>query len=329
MAGYLLRRALAAVPTLLGISLLAFAVLSLLPADPVLTWSEAGAPLSAEGMERLRRELGTDRSPVRRYADWLAGAARLDFGTSLREARPVLDLVGEALPWTLLLNLCAVAAIYGLGLPIGWAASRRPGGILDRSSRGLLIAVYVVPPFAAALLLQRLLSVRLRLLPLQGVAAGDATGPAAAAFDLALHLLLPTLCLALSGWAFAAHFARAAFRSLLAPGPLAAARARGISGWRLARHFAPNAAAPFVTLLGAIVPALLAGSVVVEEIFSWPGLGRLMLRSVEGRDYPVVLALMMLSASAVLAGQLLIDLIYPALDPRLRDVVAREASRRD
>ena len=325
MAGYLLRRVLAAIPTLLGISLLAFAVLNVLPADPVLTWTEAGAPMSAEAMERLRAELGTERSAAARYADWLLHVAQLDFGRSLRDSRPVLDLVGEALPWTLLLNLCAVAAIYGLGLPIGWAGSRRPGGSLDRLARGLLIVVYVVPPFAAALLLQRVFAVRLRILPLQGVAADDATGPAGQAIDLALHLALPTLCLALSGWAFAAHFASATFRTLFAAGPLAAARARGLSGFRLAWHFAPNAAAPFVSLLGAIIPGLLAGSVVVEEIFSWPGMGRLLLRAVEGRDYPVVLTLMLLSAGAVLAGQMLIDLLYPALDPRLREVVGAQA----
>lgn len=328
MGSYLLRRALAAVPTLFGISLLSFAILNVLPADPVLTWSEAGAPLSAEGMERLRRELGTDRSAAARYVDWLGQALRLDFGRSLRDARPVLDHVRETLPWTLLLNLCAALLIYGLGVPIGWAGSRRPGGGADRAARAALIVVSVVPPFAAALLLQRLLAVRWRILPLQGVATGEASGAAGQVLDLALHLVLPTLCLALSGWAFAAHFARAAFRTLLSAGPLSAARARGLSRWRLARHFAPNAAAPFVSLLGAIVPGLLAGSVVVEEIFSWPGLGRLLLRSVEGRDYPVVLTLMLMSASAVLAGQLLIDLVYPALDPRLREVMGQEAARR-
>jgi len=328
MAGYFLRRVLGIVPTLLGVSLLAFGLLNVLPSDPVLIWSEAGAPMSAEGMERLRRELETDRTIAARYGDWLLHAAQLDFGRSLRDSRPVLEHVGEALPWTLLLNLSAVLAIYGLALPLGWAGSRRPGGVPDRAARCLLIVAYVVPPFAAALLLQRLFSVRLRILPLQGVTGGEAAGGAREAIDLALHLVLPTLCLALSGWAFAAHFARATFRTLLDAGHLAAARSRGLAGLRLAWHFAPNAAAPFVSLLGAIVPGLLAGSVVVEEIFSWPGMGRLLLRSVDGRDYPVVLALLLFSAAAVLLGQLLIDLIYPALDPRLRDVIGSEASVR-
>jgi peptide/nickel transport system permease protein len=329
MAGYLLRRALAAVPTLLGISILAFSILNVLPSDPVLTWSEAGTPMSAEALERLRHELGTDRPPMARYTDWLLHAVRFDFGRSLRDARPVLDHLGESLPWTLLLNLSATAAIYGLGVPIGWVWARRRAAGLDRLARGLLIVVSVVPSFAAALLLQRLLAVRMRLLPLQGVASGSAAGSAGGAFDLALHLALPTLCLSLSGWAFAAHFSRAAFRSFLAPGQVAAARSRGLSGWRLARHFAPNAAAPFVSLLGGIVPGLLAGSVIVEEIFAWPGVGRLLLRAIDGRDYPVALTLMLLSALAVLAGQLLIDLLHPALDPRLREVMGQEATRGD
>lgn len=328
MAGYFLRRVVGVVPTLLGVSLLAFGLLNVLPSDPVLMWSEAGTPMSAEGMERLRRELGTDRSPAARYGDWLVHAIQLDFGHSLRDARPVTDHVSETLPWTILLNLSAIAAIYGLGLPLGWAGSRRPGGLPDRVARSLLILAYVVPPFAAGLLLQRLFSVRLGLLPLQGVKGGEAIGAVHEVIDLALHLVLPTLCLALSGWAFAAHFARAAFRTLLDAAPLAAARSRGLAGLRLAWHFAPNAAAPFVSLLGAIVPGLLAGSVVVEEIFSWPGMGRLLLHSVDGRDYPVVLALLLFSAAAVLLGQLLIDLIYPMLDPRLRDVIGSEATGR-
>jgi peptide/nickel transport system permease protein len=326
MAGFLLRRLLASLPTLLGITLVAFVILNLLPGDPVLTWSEAGVPMSAEAQARLRQALGSDRAPALRYADWLLSVLRFDLGRSLRDARPVSEVIGEALPWTMLLNLCALAAIYGVGVPLGLLGARRPGSAADRWTRALLLLVFVVPPFASALLLQRLLAVRLGILPLQGPGTGEAHG-AATLFAVASHLVLPATCLALAGWASAARYARAAFLALFPAAALAAARARGLAGLRLARHFAPMAALPFVSLVGAIVPAFVSGSVVVEEIFSWPGVGRLLLRSVEGRDYPVVLTLVLISAIAVLAGQLLVDLLYPALDPRLREGFALEEAR--
>jgi peptide/nickel transport system permease protein len=326
MAGFLLRRLLAALPTLLGITLVAFTILNLLPGDPVLTWSEAGVPMSAEAQARLRAALGTERGAAARYADWILAVVRLDLGQSLRDARPVQEIIGEALPWTLLLNFCAMAAIYGVGLPLGFLGARRPGSPGDRWSRLILLILFVVPPFAAALLLQRLFAVRLGLLPLQGTGLGETTG-LARLLSIALHLVLPVLCLALAAWAYTTRYARAMFRSLFPAGSVSAARARGLSGLHLARHFAPMAALPFVSILGAVVPALVAGSVVIEEAFSWPGLGRLLVRAVEGRDYPVVMALVLLSALTVLAGQLLVDLAYPALDPRLREQVMQDEAR--
>jgi len=326
MTGYILRRALVTLPTLLGITLVAFAILNLLPTDPLLTWSDGTAPLSAEAASRLRDALQPDSGPVTRYATWLFGLLRFDLGRSLRDGRPVTAVLAEALPWTLVLNLSALAAIYAVGLPLGWIGARRRGGAAA-AGRALLLILSVVPPFAAALLLQRLLAVRLGLLPLQGTGAGDAPG-VAAGVDLLRHLVLPTTCLALAGWAYAARYARAAFRAILAPEALAAARARGLHGISLARHFAPNSALPFVWMVAGIVPALVSGSVVIEAIFSWPGLGQVLLRGVEGRDYPLVMALMLLSAVTVLAGQLVADLVLPAIDPRLRDLVARDENVR-
>lgn len=323
MGGFLLRRLLAAVPTLIGVTIVVFTLLSVLPSDPILASSEAGTPLSAEAIERLRAYASPARPAAARYADWLLGIVRLDFGQSLRDARPVADLLLDGLPFTLLLNLCGIAAIYGLSIPLGWAGSRKRGAIADRLADALLLLAAAVPPFAAGMLLQRLFAVRLHLLPLQGVGA-DSGAFWPPLIDLGRHLVLPTFCLALSGWAYATFFCRAAFQTLHAGGFISAARARGLSGLGLLRHLAPNAAAPLLSLVGAIIPGLLAGSVVVEEVFSWPGLGRILLRAIEGRDFPVVMALMLLSAVLVLLGQLLTDLLYPWLDPRLGEVITAE-----
>lgn len=324
MGGYAARRLLLALPTLVGISLLSFLVLAALPGDPIAAGLEGGGPLSAEAETRLRAELGLDRPLVVRYADWLAGAARGDLGRSLRDGRPVAGMLAEALPWTILLNAASIAGIYGLALPLGLLQARRPRSLAGRLADGALVIVSVVPPFVAALLLQALVSVRLGWLPLEGTgagveAAGDSFGLTSSALSVFAHLILPALCLALAGWGFATRYARGAFASALPSTELAAARARGLSGLRLLRHFTPALILPLVWLLGGLVPSLLAGSVVVEEAFSWPGLGRLMVRAVLGRDTPVAMALLLLTACAVLAAQLLVDLLYPALDPRLRE----------
>jgi peptide/nickel transport system permease protein len=307
MAGYFLRRFFAALPTLFGITLLSFLVIVALPGDPALSGVDPGAPLSAEAQARLHAVRPAEASLPVRYADWLLGVARFDLGRSLRDGRPVTELLEETLPFTLLLNLSALVLIYGAAVPAGLASARRPGSRRVQLTETALLVLSAVPPFASALLLQRWLSVRLGLLPLQG-----AGSPA--------HLVLPAFCLAAAGAAYAARQAAAAFGTMFLSGETRAARARGLRGWALARHVLPNALLPFVWLLGGLVPGLLAGSVLVEEAFSWPGAGRLLVRAVSGRDQPVILALLLVSAIAVLLAQILADLLYPVLDPRLRDL---------
>mgnify|MGYP002401875068 FL=1 len=155
--------------------------------------------------------------------------------------------------------------------------------------------------------------------------AATLAGWSGIAWRPAAHLVLPAICLALSGWAFVARYARAVFRSALGRQFLAAARARGLSRTRALGHAAAWAAVPFVTLLATILPGLAGGSVIVEQVFSWPGVGRLYLRAIEGRDAPVVLGITLLSAVLVLAANLAVDLLYALADPRIRDRFSGEA----
>jgi len=324
MIPFLVRRALSSVPTLLGISVLTFAILNLLPNDPIQVWS-GGGYYSAEAVEHLRSELRLQQTPAARYASWGLALLRGDLGRSMRDGRPVAAVIASALPWTLLLNLCSVILIYGVAVPFGLFGASSPGSMADRLGRALLILQYAVPSFAAALLLQQWFAVRLGWLPLQGVPDRAATvlGTTAA---LARHLLLPTICLALSGWALVARYARAAFRSALGREFLAVARAKGLSRLRASGHVVANTAVPFITLLATIVPGLAGGSVIVEQIFSLPGVGRLYLTSIEARDYPVVVGLTLLSAVLVLAGHLLVDVLYLVVDPRIRSGLLDERS---
>ncbi len=320
MIPFLVRRILALVPTLIGITLLTFLILNLLPADPLRTWSTGGPVPSAEARARLRAELRADEGPGARYLSWSLALLRGDLGQSLRDGRPVGQVVAEALPWTIVLNGCAILLIYGLAVPFGLLGGMAPGSAFDRLGSGLLLALYSLPSFAAALLLQEAFSVRLGLLPLQGTASAGATASVAGAtLDHLRHLILPTVCLALMGWAFVARYARAAFRAVAGNNFIAVVRSKGLSRRGAARHIVANTAVSLLTHVAAIIPGLVGGSVIVEQVFSWPGLGRLYLSSIEGRDYPVVLGLTLLSAVAVLGGQFVVDLLYMAADPKLRD----------
>jgi peptide/nickel transport system permease protein len=316
MISFLLRRVLSSVPTLVGITLLTFFLLNLLPNDPVQVWS-GGGYYSAEAVEHLRSELRLQQGPAARYASWGLALLRGDLGRSMRDGRPVAGVIASALPWTLLLNCCSVILIYGVAVPFGLFGASSPGSIADRLGRAVLILLFAVPSFAAALLLQQWFAVRLGWLPLQGVPDRMATA-AGTTLALARHLLLPTLCLAISGWALVARYARAAFRSDLGREFVAVARAKGLSRLRASMHLVANSAVPFVTLLATIVPGLVGGSVIVEQIFSLPGVGRLYLTSIDSRDYPVVVGLTLLSAVLVLAGHLLVDILYLVVDPRIR-----------
>ncbi|MFQ5877169.1 MAG: ABC transporter permease [Acidobacteriota bacterium] len=328
MTAFLARRILSVVPTLVGISLLTFLILNLIPSDPLLTWSSAGTAPSADELDHLREELRADRGPVARYLDWVVAVMSGDLGRSLRDGRPVTGVIAESLPWTLLLNLTAVLLIYGVAIPFGFLGASSPGSAADRVGGWVLLALYALPSFAAALVLQEVLSVRLHLLPLQGVGdPGISASVVARAIDLLRHLALPAACLALSGWAFVARYARAVFRSALGSEHLVMARAKGLSRLRASLHVLASSAVPLVTLLAAILPGLVGGSVIIEQVFSWPGLGRLYLGSVLARDYPVVLGLTLLSASAVLAGQLVVDVLYLVVDPRTRTGLLPERAR--
>ncbi len=326
MSGYLARRIASALPTLLGITLLAFLLLRVLPARPGSAGREEGM-VSAEAMARVRAAAPAAVSPAAGYAVWISGLVHGDLGRSEHDGRPVTTVLGEALPWTLLLNGTALLIIYGLAVPFGLLSAAAPGSRFDRLGGAFLIGVYALPSFAAGLLLQQWVAVRWNLLPLQGppdIPAG--TGWWQAVGTTLAHATLPAVCLALSGWAFVARYARAVFRSALGRQFLTAARARGLSRTRVVAHAALWAAVPFVTLLATILPGLAGGSVVVEQIFSWPGVGRLYLGAIETRDTPVILGLTLLSALLVLAANLIVDLLYAVVDPRIRERLEGEPS---
>lgn len=321
LSRYLVRRILLAIPTLFGIVVLVFLLLHLAPGSPASSGSaESGRRVSAAAREEMRRLYGLDRPLPERFGSWIGRVVRFDLGESFVDRRPVSDRIREALPATLALNGLALLLTLGIAVPLGVAAGGRPEGPFDRVSSVALFALYSMPVFWAALLLQSLLSVELGWLPLYGVSSDGAPAGIAGLGDRLAHLALPVTCLTYGSLAFLARIVRAGVVDARSQVYFTAALARGVSRrTALWRHAFRNALLPVITLLGLILPGLLSGSVIVERIFAWPGLGRLYFDSILSRDYPVVLGLSLLGAVATLAATLAADVAYAFADPRVRE----------
>ncbi|HKD17113.1 MAG TPA: ABC transporter permease [Thermoanaerobaculia bacterium] len=320
MIRYVGRRLLLAVPTLFGISVIVFVLLHLAPGTPGAGGAESLRRVSGKAAEEMRRLYGLDRPLPEQFARWLGRVVRLDLGESFVDHRPVGERIREALPNTIVLNGLALVLAIGLAIPLGVAAGSRPESTFDRTSGAVLFALYSLPTFWGALLLQTLFSAQLKWFPLFGVASDAAPGGFAGFADRLAHLALPVTCLTYGTLAFVARLVRSGIVEARASDYVLASRARGASRRRaIWRHAFPNALLPVITLAGLLVPAVLSGSVVVEKIFAWPGLGRLYLDSILARDYPVILALSLLSAAVTLIATLAADIALAAADPRVRD----------
>jgi peptide/nickel transport system permease protein len=321
MTRYILSRLLLAVPTLFGIVVLVFLLLHLAPGSPVSAFGgESGRRVSQKAALEMQRLYGLDRPLPERFGRWISRVVRFDLGESFVDHRPVLARIREALPYTLLLNGFALFLTLAIAVPLGVAAGGRPQGAFDTATGALLFALYSLPAFWAALLLQALFSVKLRWLPLYGVASDAAPAGWEGLTDRLAHLALPLACLTYGSLAFFARLVRASVAEVRSADYVLAARARGLSRRQaLWKHAFRNALLPLITVLGLVLPGLLSGSVIIERIFSWPGLGRLYFDSILARDYPVVLALSLLGAVTTLFVTLAADIAYAMADPRVRD----------
>ncbi len=306
--------------TLFLVTLVIFGLLCALPGD--VPGDDAGAqPLPAEYRAALRAHYHLDDPWPARYGMWLQDLVRGDLGTSFSEKQPVAALLRQRLPVSLGLNAIALFAMIGVSVPLGILGAWKPEGPWDRAGWLATTALYAVPVFWTALLLQWLFSIRLGWLPLSGVTTDGASHASAidAAGDVARHLVLPATCLASGGLAYISRFVRTNLVESSAGDGGRAARARGLSTLQyVTRHGVIQAVVPLLTLAGFLIPRLVGGSLLVEEIFNVPGLGSLMFDSILSRDLPVVLALTLISGIATLAGTTLADLLIVWLDPRVR-----------
>ena len=312
------RRLVGAVPVLLIVVVGCFLLLEAAPGDAVDAYSVSVGG-DAGLVESLRARWGLDQSPATRLAIYLWALLHLDLGHSVTFSRPVLDVILERLPNTLLLMGSATALSFALGSALGIVAGSRPGSFRDRVLSIGSLALYAIPGFWLALLLTIVFSVKLRWLPGSGIEsiASGKTGLDRAA-DIARHLVLPVASLAVIYLALYLRVMRAAMAEVWRMDFVLAARARGIPRRRIVlAHVARNALLPLVTMLGLQSATMLGGSVVIESVFSVPGIGRLAQEAVAARDTPLLLGIILASAVLVMLVNLAVDVAYAALDPRV------------
>ncbi len=323
---HILSRTVAAVLLLWLVATLTFGLIRLAPGDPAQFLVAPDA--TAADLVRLRADLGLDRPLPVQYARWLGGVLRGDLGVSFAHRRPVAAVLADALPISLALGGASLALSYLIGVSVGLTQAAWRGRAADRALTVLTTAVYAAPSFWLALSLVALFTYGaaswgfpgwLRF-PAFGLRdpAGDATGFAAVA-DVARHAVLPVTVLAAVGAAGVARYARTAAADVMNADYVRTARAKGVPAlWVHTRHVLRPALPPLVVLFALSLPGVLAGSVFVESIFAWPGMGRVMLLAIAARDYPVVLGATLGYAALVIVANLAADLLLPAIDPRRR-----------
>ena len=304
MLRFLARRLALTIPVLLGVATLVFALIHLIPGDPA--QSMLGEDATAEDVAALRTRLGLDRPLLAQYGGFLAGAVRGDLGTSLRTNEPVAQAVIDRLPATLELAAAAMAIAIGVALPLGIIAAVRSGTIVDHVATTLALTGISIPNFWLGPLLAIVFAVELGWLPVSGRGTLG-------------HLVLPAISLGTALAAILARMTRASLLEELREPYVQAARARGASRTRaVLRHAFRNSLIPVVTLVGLQFGAVLTGAVITETIFAWPGIGRLLVQSIGFRDYPIVQGCILFIAAIYVGMNLLTDLAYGVIDPRIR-----------
>jgi peptide/nickel transport system permease protein len=321
MLRFLVRRVLQALLVIWLAVSVAFVLLQAAPGEPLAYLLED--PRAGVEVHRvLLARYGLDRPLAAQYGSFLAAAARGDFGISLSQARPVSAVIAESLPNTILLAAAALGLGFALGIGLGTAQGARRGSLFDRVSSALALVVAALPEFWLGTLALLLLAVRWPIFPAAGMTDPVfyySLGPAGRLLDILRHLALPALTLAVIVGAAISRYQRAALLEVLPEPFMRTARAKGLP-WRQAvyRHALRTALLPVITLGGLALPATIGGAVFVEQIFSWPGMGRVVVEAVQSRDYPLVLGCVIVTSVLVSAGALLADVLQRLADPRLR-----------
>ncbi len=316
MGRYVTRRLIQAVPLLLGISVVAFAVLRAAPGGPLSAY-EADPSTTEADLERLRHAFGLDQPLPVQYVTWLGKFLTGDWGYSYVQHQPVLSLIGERLPNTLYLMVTVFLTVAILAIPIGTLTAVKQYSWFDHITTGTTFAFLSTPTFWLGLLLIITFGLDLRWLPLGGMQTPGMDHPDP--IDRLRHLILPVATIALVQLGAHTRYLRASMLETIAQDYMRTARAKGLAERVVVlRHALKNAAIPLVTVLALDLPELFGGAVVTENIFGWPGMGRLFFDSALRFDYPILMGILAVGSSLIVLANLLADVAYGYLDPRIR-----------
>ncbi|MEW6008930.1 MAG: ABC transporter permease [Candidatus Omnitrophota bacterium] len=321
MIVYIFRRLCGLIPLLIGISAISFFVIHLAPGKPVGIQSDLNPKVSLEVRARLEKLYGLDKPVAVQFKNWFLRLLRFDFGRSFLDDRLVTEKIKERLPITVLINLLSLFLIFIIGIPIGVKSALKPGSFFDKVSTSLVFLGFAMPSFWLALLLMSFFAVTLRWLPVSGIKSIDfefLTLPYKI-LDVARHLILPVFVSAFGSLAGISRYMRQGMLEVINSDYVRAARSRGLSEARVIyNHALRNALIPIITILGLSIPGLIGGSVIFETIFAIPGMGRLFFESVMSRDYTLIMGLLVLGSVFTLLGNLIADIAYAWVDPRIR-----------
>lgn len=311
MLMFALRRILVSIPVLIGITLILFIMLNVVPGDPVALMMKEHA--SPEVIERVRAQMHLDDPLVVRYFSFLWNALQGDLGNSIKLNRPVTDLLLKAFPNTLMLAVCAALVSWVIGIPAGILSAVRRDSLLDRFFMGFSLLGVSMPVFWSALLLQYVFAMQLKLLPVSGFYGWQ-------------YMILPAIVLGWSSAGVIARLTRSSLLEVMRNDYIRTARAKGLRETRvITRHALKNALIPVVTIMAIQVAGLLSGAVITEAIFSIPGVGRITVNAISSRDMPLLQGAVLFATVLVILGNLVADILYSVLDPRIRSQMKKDA----
>ena len=308
-------------PVLFGITIITFSIIHLTPGGFTKSGMHMDPRISPDSLGRLKALYGLDKPLHARYADWLSRFVRLDFGRSFIDNRPVMHKVMERLPATLALNITAMIIIFFMGIIIGVTSAVKRNSVYDRVMTVFTFTGYSVPSFWLALILMLVFGVNLGWLPISGMVSMnyESMNFFEKVMDIARHMAMPVFVTAFGGLAYISRYVKSGMVETLSQQYIRAAYAKGLPENRIIyKNALKNSLLPVITLLGLSLPGLIGGSFIFETIFAWPGMGRLAYESAMSFDYPVIMGVVTIAAFLTLIGNLIADVAYAVVDPRIR-----------
>jgi peptide/nickel transport system permease protein len=324
MLRYIGKRLLHLIPVILIITIVVFSIIELMPGDPVNAYLGVGSKTSVEQQARIRELLGVDQSPVVRYFKWLGRVVTLDFGRSLKYRKPVVDVIGTFIWNSFNLNLVSMILAFAISIPVGIKSAVKKYGRFDNFWTVFSLTGVSMPSFFFALLLVFFLAIPISWIPLNGMrttilAAKGYASKWQEILDVGRHMILPVTVLTISSLASLTRYVRNSVIEVINQDYIRTARSKGLAEKVVIyKHAFRNALLPIVTLLGLYIPSLFGGAIILETVFLWPGIGNVLYTSILDRDYSMVMAANVFYAVLMLAGNLLADVSYALVDPRIK-----------